>query len=90
MRNDKTSMGYLKNDKDYKKTIRTEILFTPMLIILPFVVGFFLIFDWYLRDFSSDELDLMGELILGLVIIIANIVFDIPFVQSLLKSLKNK
>ncbi len=71
-----------KGDID-KKNIRTEILFAPLLVLLPFIVGFFMIYDWYIRDFTLGEVDLFCQLIIGLVIIFGNILFDIPFLKNL-------
>jgi len=76
-------MDYLKNSNDNVKVIRTEILFTPLLVVLPLIVGYFLINDWYNRDFITGELELTGELILGIIILIGNIMFDIPLVKFL-------
>ena len=81
-------MEYLKNSDDNVKAIRTELLFTPLLVILPLIVGYFLINDWYNRDFITSELELTGELILGIIILIGNIMFDIPFVKFLMKRRK--
>jgi len=79
----------MKNEKNLKRVIRTEILFTPLLIILPLVIGFFLIYDWYMRGFSMGNTDYNAELLFGLIIIFGNIAFDIPFIKSL-KALSNK
>jgi len=84
--NDKKSLQYLKNEKiNDKKIFRTEIIFTPLLFVAPLIVGVFLIYDWYTRDFIFNELNLFGELILGITIIIGNFLFDIPFIKSLKK-----
>lgn len=76
-------MGYLKHREDVKKLVRTELIFAPFLVILPFIVGFLFIHDWYNRDFILNHLDLTGELIIGIIIIFGNIIFDIPFLKSL-------
>lgn len=78
------NMKYLKNNNN-SKILRTEILFAPILIVLPFIVGILLINDYYTRGIIGQDPKYFGELILGLVIIIANIIFDIPFVKSLMK-----
>ena len=79
------SVEYLKkNSEDLRRVIRMEIWFTPLLVVLPFVVGSFLIYDWFYRDFSMNNLELTGELMLGIIILVGNIVFDIPFLKSLL------
>ena len=82
---------YLKMKKlGDEKVIRTEIYFTPLLIIFPFIVGVLLINDWYFNDFLLDEYNRFSELIIGLIIIIGNILFDVPFVKSLTKFYKEK
>ncbi len=84
------NMDYLKKENNTKKLIRTELLFTPLLVIFPFVVGLILIFDWYTRGFIENRIGFESELILGLIIIIGNLVFDIPFLKSLIKQLTKK
>jgi len=83
-------MKILKNEINFRKIIRTEILFTPILIIVPFVVGFFLIYDWFIRGFSMGNLEYTAQLFFGLIIIIGNVVFDIPFIKSLIVLSKKK
>lgn len=81
---DLKELEYIKNKStDDKRLFRTEIMLTPLLVLAPLIVGFLLIHDWYFRDFLWDELDLFGELLLGFIIIIGNILFDIPFLKSL-------
>jgi hypothetical protein len=80
------SVGYLKKDSDdLRRVIRIEIWFTPLLIVLPLIVGGFLIYDWFCRDFSMNDLELTGELMLGVIILVGNVMFDIPFLKSLLR-----
>ena len=80
----KEKMKSLKNKLILKKVIRTEILFTPMLIVVPLVIGSFLIFDWYSRGYLEGNFDFTAELFFGIIIIIGNIVFEIPFIKSLI------
>ena len=78
------SVEYLKKDSnDLRGIVRAEIWFTPLLVIFPLVVGSFLICDWFCRDFSMNDLELTGELMLGIIILVGNIMFDIPFLKSL-------
>ena len=87
----KESMNYIKNNNSDAKVIRTEILFTPLLVFAPLAVGLLLIYDWLTRDFlTGGELDLLSELMLGIIILICNIIFDIPFIKSLRKLSKKK
>ena len=77
-------------DKNYVKVIRTEILFTPLLIIVPIIVSVFLIYDWFTRGFLANNPSYDGELMLGIIILIGNIIFDIPFIKSLITLSKGK
>ena len=76
-------MKYIKTNNHNAKAIRTEILFTPLLIIAPLLIGIFLINDWYVRGFSVNNPAYNVELMLGIIIIIGNVMFDIPFLKSL-------
>ena len=78
-------MQYLKKEKSTSKVIRTEVLFTPILVIVPFIVGLIFIYDWYVRGFIEGNSGFTGELMIGVVIISINIIFDIPFIKSLRK-----
>jgi hypothetical protein len=79
----KEKMEYMKTDSNYVKLIRTEILFTPLLIILPIIVSVFLIYDWLIRGFLVNNSSYDVEFLLGVIILIGNIIFDIPFIKSL-------
>ena len=74
---------YIKKENNDVKVIRTEILFTPLLIVVPFVVGVLLINDWYIRGFSVNNPAFNSELMLGIIILVGNIIFDIPFIKAL-------
>jgi hypothetical protein len=78
----KNEMEYIKKGSTFSKVIRTEILFTPLLIIFPLVVGIFLINSWF--DKGLDPI-YFSSFILGIIIIIGNIAFDIPFIRSLIE-----
>ena len=79
---------YLKNEYARKRIIRGEILFTPLLVLFPIIVSIFLIIDWYTRGFSMNNPAFNGELILGIIILVGNIIFDIPFIKSLREATK--
>ena len=84
-------MKYVEKIKsNNERAIRTELLFMPLLVIVPFIVGLSLIFDWYFRGFLENISAFDGELILGIIIIVGNIVFDVPFIKSLIKFNKKK
>ncbi len=80
-------MNYVSINKNDERVFRTELLLAPFLIFLPFIVGIIFINDWYHRGFLTDSSSFNAELILGIIIIIGNIIFDIPFIKSL-KNLK--
>ncbi|MDH7517259.1 MAG: hypothetical protein QHH19_02810 [Candidatus Thermoplasmatota archaeon] len=81
---------YLKTDYNNMKIVKSEVFFAPMLIILPLLVGSFLVFDWFNRGYSLGVSDLNGQLMLGVIILVGNILFDIPFVSSLIRYKKDK
>ena len=78
-------MYYLKAESNDIKVIKTEIIFTPLLLAFPIIVAFLLINDWYYRGFSMGISDFNGELMIAIIILIGNIAFDIPFIKSLIK-----
>jgi hypothetical protein len=79
----KENMKYVKKGNNIKKLIRTEMLFTPLLIVLPLIVGFYLLFDWYFRGFIIGDASYNSQFFIGIFLIVGNIVFDIPFIISL-------
>jgi len=81
--NEENMNTYVKNPKGSERIFRTELLLAPLLVILPFIVGIIFINDWYNRGFLLSSSAFDGELILGILIIIGNILFDIPFIKSL-------
>ena len=83
IRMNKSEMKYMKKEFYFSKVIRAEILFTPFLIALPLIVGFSFIYDWYTRGILEGNPAFNGELVIGIVILVGNIAFDIPFVRSL-------
>jgi len=76
---------YLKTDYSNLKVIKTEILLTPLLIIIPLFVAGFLINNWFINGFSKGVSSYNGELMLAIIILVSNIIFDIPFVSSMIK-----
>jgi hypothetical protein len=83
-------MEYMKNQSNTERVIRTEILFTPLLVILPIFIGLLFIYDWYSRGIVEGNSGYFGSLIIGIIIIIGNIFFDLPFIRSLRKLTKMK
>jgi len=87
---DDTNKEYLKTDYNNLKVVKSEIFFTPMLIVLPLLVGIFLIYDWFCNGYSVGDPKFNGELMLGVIILVGNVIFDIPFVSSLIRYKKTK
>jgi len=81
-------MYYLKVKRSDKNIVRTEILLTPLLIGLPMIIGILLICDWFYRGFLTCSSIFDGELIFGIIILVSNIMFDIPFIRSLWRSFR--
>jgi hypothetical protein len=85
----------MKNGNDSQKEnirkllLRLELWFAPALIIIPIGVSWFFIWDWYRRGFSIGSSIYDGELLIGLLLLIGNLMFDIFFLRSL-RILKKK
>lgn len=80
-----TKIEYIANNLESKKRLRTELLFTPLLVIVPILISIFLINDWYVRGFMQGNAAFDGELLLGIIILVGNMLFDIPFIRFLVK-----
>lgn len=76
---------YLKTDYSDLKVVKTEIMLTPLLIVLPIVVAIFLINDWFNSGFLKGNSVYNGELLLAIIILVGNIMFDVPFIKSLIQ-----
>ncbi len=72
-----------------KLLLRLELWFAPVLIIVPIGVSLFFLWDWYVRGFSTGSSVYDGELLIGLLLLIGNLIFDIFFLRSL-RILKKK
>ncbi len=72
-----------------KLLLRLELWFAPVLIIVPIGVSLFFLWDWYVRGFSTGSSVYDGELLIGLLLFIGNLIFDIFFLKSL-RVLKKK
>ncbi|MDH7507350.1 MAG: hypothetical protein QHH15_06175 [Candidatus Thermoplasmatota archaeon] len=81
----KNDFDYLKIHYNNLRLIRAEILFTPLLILLPIIVSIFLVINWYFNGFLKGVSDYNVGVVLALIILLCNIVFDIPFIKTLLK-----
>ena len=82
-------MKFIKTEYRDSKMIKLQILLSPIMIMLPMIVSILFITEWYTRGFCTGSSDFDVELILGLTILFGNIIFDIPFVKSLV-SIKSK
>jgi len=82
---EKNEEEYLKTEYNNLRIVRTEILFTPLLVLLPLIVAGLLINDWFFSGFSKGVSGYDGELILAIIILVSNIMFDIPFIKSLIQ-----
>jgi hypothetical protein len=82
---EKNEEEYLRNEYNNLRLVRTEILFTPLLIFLPLIIAGFLINDWFFNGFLKGISKYDGELMLAIIILVCNIMFDIPFIKSLIK-----
>lgn len=66
-----------------KLLLRLELWFAPLLITMPLIVSVFFLFDWYARGFSTGSSAFDGELFIGFLILLGNILVDIPFLRSI-------
>ena len=82
----KKEMYYLKVKRSDKNIVRTEILLAPLLIGLPLVIGILFIIDWFCKGFLTHSSVFDGELMLGVIILFSNVLFDVPFIKSLWRS----
>jgi len=73
-----------------KLLLRLELWFAPGLIIVPIVVSWLFVWDWYMRGFSTGSSMYDGELILGLLLLLGNLFFDVLFLRSLRIQKKKK
>jgi len=72
-----------RNETIQKLLLRLELWFAPLLIIVPLVVSFFFFGEWYIKGFSARSSLYDGELLIGLLVLIGNLMFDIFFLKSL-------
>lgn len=86
--NDDAAKKYVSFDKYDIQALRLEIWLTPIIILFPLLVSGYLIYDWYTRGFLLNNPSYTGELLLGLIVLIGNIFFDIPFIKSLIRYTK--
>jgi hypothetical protein len=73
-----------------KLLVRLELWLAPVLIIVPLSISLFFLWDWFIRGFSMNNSLYDGELFLGMILLVGNLVFDIPFLKSLRMLRKQK
>jgi hypothetical protein len=78
-----------RNETIQKLLLRLELWFAPLLVIVPLLISLIFIAEWYIKGFSQDSSVYDGELFIGLLLLIGNLVFDIPFLRSI-RILKKK
>ena len=71
-----------------KLLLRLELWFAPVLIIVPIGASLFFLWDWYVRGFSTGSSLYDGEFILGLLLLLGNLFFDLLFLKSLHKKIE--
>jgi hypothetical protein len=69
--------------------LRLELWFGPLLLLVPIIVSVVFLLEWYTKGFINGFSEYDGELLLGLLLFVGNLVFDIPFVGSI-RMLKRK
>jgi len=85
---EKKDMYYLKLKRSDKNIVRTEIFLAPLLIGLPLIIGILFIIDWFFKGFLTCSSVFDGELMLGVIILFSNVIFDVPFIRSLWMSFR--
>ena len=66
-----------------KLLLRLELWFAPWLLLVPLIVSLVFIGEWYTKGYLTNSPQYNGTLLIGLILMIGNIVFDIPFLRSL-------
>ena len=74
---------YLEAENKNQKAIRAELWLSPLLIVSPFVVSLLLLWIWLSKGYMTGSSLYNGELFIAMIIVVGNILFDIPFIKSL-------
>lgn len=82
--------GYLDTKKATEQLVRVELLFAPLLIILPLVVSLILFWSWFSFGYLLGDSSYTRELVIACIILVGNVLFDVPFLRSLLLFRKQK
>jgi hypothetical protein len=78
-----------RNETIRKLLLRLELWFAPWLLLVPLIVSLVFIGEWYGKGYLANSQQYNGDLLIGLLLLIGNLVFDIPFLRSL-RMLKKK
>ncbi|MEM0492354.1 MAG: hypothetical protein QXS02_00115 [Candidatus Thermoplasmatota archaeon] len=73
---------YIIHNSRLRRKIRVELISAPLLIIIPLAISSFFLYDWFTRGFMNNTSMYNGELIVGLLILLGNIICGIPFIRS--------
>ena len=60
------------------RLIRMELLFAPILIFTPLIIASVMVLNWYIWGCLGGDSSYNGEVIIGGIIFVGNILFDIP------------
>lgn len=63
--------------------LRLELWFAPLLLIVPLAVSLFFVQDWFIRGVCTGSSEFDGELFIGMIILVGNVLVDIPFLRSI-------
>lgn len=73
-----------------KLLLRLELWFAPMLLLVPIIVSVVFLLEWYTKGYINGSSAYDGVFLLGLLILIGNLLFDIPFIRSIRTLKKNQ
>ncbi len=72
-----------------KLLLRLELWFAPLLLVVPVIVSVVFLLEWYTKGFLMGSSAYDGEFLLGLLVLVGNMLFDLPFIRSI-RTLKRK
>ena len=81
--NDKET-EYIPVQNHNEKLIRMEFWAAPLLIAIPIIVSLLFLWSWFSNGYSQGSSAYDGELLIALLILVGNIIFDIPFLRALI------
>ena len=79
----KKETTYVEPERKRLVVLRAELWLSPLLIIGPLVVSLLMIGNWYTYGYSLETSTYDGQLLLGVLILLGNLLFDIPFLKHL-------